>query len=62
MVKAAEGNLKSLLFDYVRESDIQQFAKQAEENWGVIMSENELTRAWVMTKPKENDNEIQNHK
>jgi hypothetical protein len=55
MVKAAEGNIKSLLFDCVRESDIKEFAEQIERNWGVTMTEEPMTGDWTMLKDKDNE-------
>lgn len=51
MIKAAEGNLKSLLFDSVRYSDIKEFAKKAGQNWGVTMTEDVMTGDYTMHKP-----------
>lgn len=50
MVKAAEGNLTSLLFDSVRDSDIREFAEVAGPNWDVVFIEDLRTGGWTMHK------------
>ena len=50
MVRAAEGMLDSLIFDSVRESDIKEFARLAELNWGVKMQEDPIRGDYTMFK------------
>ena len=38
LVRCAQDNLKSRLFETVRQSDIDQFIKQIEENWELIIT------------------------
>lgn len=50
MLRAAEGSLSSLIFDSVRHRDVENFAKQIEENWGVEMTLNPVTGNYTMCK------------
>lgn len=38
LVSVAEGNLSSVLFDRVRDSDIEKFLSQIRQNWNVSTS------------------------
>lgn len=51
MIKAAAGSLTSLLFDSVRESDIDNFARKIEQSWGITMSCDPMTGNYTMCKP-----------
>lgn len=50
MMNCAEGNLSSLLFDSVRESDIDNFIKQIENNWDVSVKQNILDGSYTIHK------------
>lgn len=55
MWSAAEGSLTSLLFDQVRESDVEDLAKKMELNWAVRMVKDIISCGYTMHKLKLDD-------
>ncbi len=51
IIKAAEGNLESLLFDSVCDSGIKEFAEKAGQSWSVNFTEDLMAGKWTMYKP-----------
>jgi len=50
MVEAVSGELKSLLFDSVRESDIHDFVEKAGANWNASFIRNYEKGHWTIKK------------
>lgn len=53
MREAASGELSSLLFDSVRDSDVEEFVAKISENWNVSLYEDKVNRRWTMAKAAE---------
>lgn len=50
MREAAKGELRSLLYDHVRQSDVDIFAEKIEKNWGIKMTKDLMTDDYTMCK------------
>lgn len=51
LVRLAQGSMRSLLLDGpVRECDINEFLRQIERNWGLIVQRNQLDKSATIEK------------
>jgi len=48
--EAAAGDLSSRLFDSVRDSDIVEFVRKIEKNWGITLTRNYERDEWSLYK------------
>lgn len=52
IVNCAKQEVRSLIFDGFRDSDIDEFVNKVERNWGIRLWKNVFARTWTMEKLK----------
>ena len=55
MREAAECELSSTIFDYVRHTDVEIFAVKMASNWGVSITPRMEQQTFIIKRPREDD-------